>query len=177
MNKIVARQNTSVPSRSPFRGMLSRGLFEDLFDQYLSGFDNDYSQIVNVSMDVAETDQSFEVKVDLPGFAPDDVDIQIDSNTLTIRGERSESSEDKDEEKQFHRIERCRGSFSRSVVLPNSINEEATAAEFKDGVLKIVIPKSDEAKTSEGQHRKIIFHLHFFCPSWRRSCNGEVPAN
>lgn len=146
MNKTVAKRQPAGVSRSPFRGFLSRGLFEDLFDQYLRENNSEMSQMMNVSMDVAETDQAFEVKVDLPGMSADDVDIQIDTNTLTIRGQRSEESEEKDEEKQFHRVERYRGSFARSVVLPNSINEDESAAEFKDGVLKIVIPKSEEAK-------------------------------
>lgn len=146
MNKSVTKRKPSRVSRSPFGGILSRGLFEDLFDQYLTESNGEMSQLMNISMDVAETDQAFEVKVDLPGLSPDDVDIQIDNNTLTIRGQRSDESEEKDEEKQFHRIERYRGSFARSVVLPNSINEDETAAEFKDGVLEIVIPKSEEAK-------------------------------
>ena len=102
--------------------------------------------MANVSMDVAETDQAFEVKIDLPGIKPDDVDIQIDNNTLTIRGQRCEKNEERDEEKQYHRVERYSGSFARSIVLPTSINEDETAAEFKDGVLKIVIPKTEDAK-------------------------------
>lgn len=146
MNKTVTKRQPTGLSRSPLGSILSRGIFDELFDQYLGDTNGGLSQMMNVSMDVAETDQAFEVKVDLPGLSADDVDIQIDNNTLTIRGQRSEESEEKDEEKQFHRIERYRGSFARSVVLPNSINDDETAAEFKDGVLKIVIPKSEEAK-------------------------------
>lgn len=146
MNKTIAQRKPTPVSRSPFSNFLSRGLFEDLFDQYLTGSNEEMSQLMNVSMDVAETDQAFEVQVDLPGLNPDDVDIQIDNNTLTIRGERNDESEEQDEAKQYHRVERYRGSFARSIVLPNSINEDETAAEFKDGVLKIVIPKSEEAK-------------------------------
>ncbi len=146
MNNTVAKRHSSNLARSPFRGFLSRGLFDDLFDQYVKDSDGELSQMMNVSMDVAETEQAFEVQVDLPGLSPDDVDILIDNNTLTIRGQRSEETEQQNEEKQFHRVERYRGSFSRSVVLPNSINEDEAAAEFRDGVLKIVIPKSEEAK-------------------------------
>lgn len=149
MNKTVAKRQSGSVTRSPFsplRGIFGRGLFDEMFDQYLSETNSELSQLMNVSMDVAETDQAFEVKVDLPGIDPEQVDIQIDNNTLTIRGQRSEETEEKDEEKQFHRVERYQGSFSRSVVLPNAINEDETAAEFKDGVLKIMVPKSDEAK-------------------------------
>lgn len=104
------------------------------------------AEIMNAAMDVAETDQAFEVKMDLPGVCADQVDIQIDNNTLTVRGQRIKETEEKNQEKQYHRVERYSGSFSRSVVLPNSINEEETAAEFKDGVLRIVIPKAENAK-------------------------------
>lgn len=133
-------------SASPLRSLLPRDLFEDFFDQYLQGNGGGLTEMMQASMDVAETDQAFEVKLDLPGVSADDVEIQIDNNTLTVRGRREESTDEMDEEKQFHRIERYSGSFARSVVLPNSINEDETAAEFKDGVLKIVIPKSPEAK-------------------------------
>jgi HSP20 family protein len=148
MNRAVTQnQRPSKPTvRPPFRSLFGRSIFDDYFDHYLTEAGENASALMNVSMDVAETDQSFEVKVDLPGIDPDKVDIQIDNNTLTIRGIRIDESEDKDEDKQFHRVERYQGSFSRSVVLPTSINEDETAAEFRDGVLKIVIPKSEEAK-------------------------------
>lgn len=146
MNKTVSKRQPVSLTRSPIRSLFSRSLFDDMFDRYLSETNGEFSQMMNVSMDVAETEQAFEVTVDLPGINPDEVDIQIDNNTLTIRGQRDEESEEKDEEKQFHRVERYRGSFARSVVLPNSINEDETAAEFKDGVLRIMIPKSEEAR-------------------------------
>ena len=149
MNKILANREPNHVSRSPFlpfRSLFGRSMFEDLFDQFLSESNGSFAQSMNVSVDVAETERSFEVKVDLPGIDPELVEIQIDNNTLTIRGKRSEESEQKDEEKQYHRIERYQGSFARSIVLPNAINEDESAAEFKDGVLKIVIPKSEEAK-------------------------------
>lgn len=152
MKKSVTPREPGSVSRSPFggsplRGLFSRAALDDLFDQFLT--DNNgrqLAEVMNAAMDVAETSQSFEVKMDLPGVNAEDVEIQIDNNTLTVRGERSEEKEERDEDKQFHRVERYAGSFSRSVVLPNSINEDETVAEFKDGVLKITIPKTDDAK-------------------------------
>lgn len=144
MNKTIAQRQPG--NRTPFRGIFGRSFFDELFDQYLTETNGEITQMMNVSMDVAETEQAFEVKVDLPGFDPDHVEIQIDNNTLSIRGQRSEEAKRKDDEKQFHRVERYQGSFSRSVVLPNAVNENETTAEFKDGVLKVVIPKSEEAK-------------------------------
>jgi HSP20 family protein len=147
MNKVAkARTPVSPVNRSALGGLIPRSWFDDMFDRYLSETTGEISQSMNVSMDVAETDRAFEVKVDLPGIKPGDVDIQIDNNTLTIRGHREEEIEEKNEEKEFHRVERYSGSFARSVVLPNSINEDEAAAEFKDGVLKIVIPKAEDAK-------------------------------
>lgn len=142
----ISKRQSSNIGQSPFSNLFSRNFFDDLMGQYLLENNNQMPQMMQVSMDVAETDQAFEVKVDLPGINPDDVEIQIENNTLIIRGQRNEESEERDEDKQFHRIERYKGNFARSVVLPNSINEDETAAEFKDGVLKVVVPKSDEAK-------------------------------
>ena len=141
-------------SHSPFRGLFPRNMFEDLFEQYFSNGDSQLSEVLKASMDVAETETAFEVKMDLPGVSAENVDIQIDNNTLTVRGHRSDETEDTDEERHFHRVERYSGSFSRSVLLPNSINEDEAVAEFKDGVLKIVIPKTEDAKPRKIQISK-----------------------
>lgn len=126
------------------RSLLSRPWLGELFDQYLPAEDDgQFAEMMGTAMDVAETDQAFEIKLDLPGVASDEIEIQIDNNTLTVRGERSEEKEETDEAKRFHRIERASGSFSRSVVLPMAVNEDETAAEFKDGVLTIIAPKTE----------------------------------
>lgn len=145
MNKTLGNLK-SRDSLLPFRGVPSRSFVDDLFDHYLGNAGAELASFKNASMDVAETDHSFEIKLDLPGVARDDVDIQIDNNTLTIRGHRTSESEEGGQGKQFHRIERYSGSFARSVVLPNAIDDKGATAEFKDGVLKIVIPKAESAK-------------------------------
>ncbi len=146
MKKSMTRRPTSSLTQTPFEGWLPRNMMSELFDQFLADGGNQMTEIMSAAMDVAETEQTYEVKMDLPGVNTDDVDIQIDNNTLTVRGQRSNEVEEQDEAKQYHRVERYSGSFSRSVVLPASINENETAAEFRDGVLKIVIPKSEDAK-------------------------------
>ncbi len=148
MNKSVSTGNqTGSVARTPFRGLFTRPTFEDLFNQFLTeGNGGPLGEAMSAAMDVAESDQAFEVKMDLPGVKADDVDIQIDNNTLTVKGRRSEEKEEQDDDKHFHRIERYSGSFSRSVLLPGSINEDETIAEFKDGVLNIIIPKTDDAR-------------------------------
>lgn len=146
MSKTISTRPTGSVGRTPFRGLVPKAWFDELFDQFFTGERSDLAEMMNVSMDVAETEQAFEVKMDLPGVKPQDIDIQFDNNTLTVRGQRSETKEDKDEKKQYHRLERFSGSFARSIVLPMAVNDDETAAEFKDGVLKIVIPKAENAK-------------------------------
>jgi len=96
------------------------------------------------SLDVSETDAQVEVRLDLPGVDAKDLDIQINENVLTVSGERKEEKEEKD--KMYHRVERRCGSFSRSITLPCPVKQEAVDAQYRDGVLAIKLPKSEEAK-------------------------------
>ncbi len=146
MSRTLTTRKPGSMVRSPYHGLIPRAMFDDLLDEFWTGRNRQVSEMMNVAMDVAETNQAFEIKMDLPGVKVDDVEIQIDNNTLTVRGQRFEESEVKDEEKQYHRVERYSGSFARSIVLPTAVNEDETAAEFKDGVLKIVVPKNEDAK-------------------------------
>jgi HSP20 family protein len=96
------------------------------------------------ALDMSETDTAIEVRVDLPGITAKDIDIQVNSNVLTISGERQEDKEEKG--KTFHRVERRYGNFSRSVTLPSNVVESEVAAEYRDGVLTIKLPKTEESK-------------------------------
>lgn len=96
------------------------------------------------ALDLSETDNAIDVRMDLPGISAKDIDIQVNGNLLTISGERKEEKEEKG--KTFHRVERHYGNFSRSVTLPCMINESEVAAEYKDGVLTIKLPKTEESK-------------------------------
>ena len=97
------------------------------------------------SLDLSETDGEIQVKLDVPGIKPDEIDIEVRGDTLHVRGEHKEEKEEKG--KTFHRIERHTGSFSRSVALPCCVNEEKVIAECHDGVLTINLPKTEESKT------------------------------
>lgn len=158
MNKTVATRQPQSAKRRPiqgFQGLMRHPWFEDMFGQYLAtNGDGELAEMMQVSMDVVETDNAFEVIVDLPGIKQNDVDIQLDNNTLTVRGERSEEKEEKDEEKKYHRVERFSGSFSRSIVLPDSVNEDEASADYKDGVLKIVIPKSEDSNHGKSRSNR-----------------------
>jgi len=97
-----------------------------------------------LALDVYETDDSLVVRSSVPGVKPEDVDISISGNTLTISGETKEEEEVKEE--NYIRRERRFGRFSRSVALPEGLNTDQAEAEFEDGILKLSIPKAPEAK-------------------------------
>jgi HSP20 family protein len=96
------------------------------------------------SLDVSETDGQVEIRLDLPGVEAKEIDIQLNENLLTISGERKEEKEEKN--KTYHRVERRYGSFSRSISLPCPVKQEAIDAQYRDGVLTIKLPKSEEAR-------------------------------
>lgn len=147
MSKLPVTRSTNSYLPAPFgRFRLAKTVFDDLLDQMLTEGGGPMSEAMSTAMDVAETDQAYEVKMDLPGVKPGEVDIQIENNALTVRGSRTEEKEETNKEKRYHRVERSSGSFSRSVVLPSVVDESKAVAEFKDGVLVITVPKSEAAK-------------------------------
>jgi HSP20 family protein len=84
------------------------------------------------------------LKAELPDMKREDIDVTVDNNTLTIKGEKKLTDEVKDE--QFHRIERCYGSFTRSFSLPPNVDATKLSAEYKNGVLTVKVPLREEAK-------------------------------
>jgi len=96
-------------------------------------------------VDIYENDRhELLIKAEMPGMKREDIDIKVENNTLTIRGERRRESEVREE--QYHRVERSYGSFSRSFSLPSTIDSEKVSAEYKDGVLTVLLPTREEAK-------------------------------
>lgn len=91
--------------------------------------------------DVVETDKAFEVTVDLPGMKPEELAIELKNGQLWINGEKKEEKEEKG--KTYHRMERYYGSFQRVVPLPTAVDEEKIAADYKQGVLRVTLPKSE----------------------------------
>jgi HSP20 family protein len=96
------------------------------------------------AVDIYETENELVLKADLPDVDEKDLDIQIENNMLTIRGERKFDHEVKED--NYLRIERTYGAFSRSFSLPNTVNAEAIKAEYKNGVLRVELPKRAESK-------------------------------
>lgn len=96
------------------------------------------------AMDLAETENDFVLRADLPGLSEEDVNIELEDNVLTISGQRK--SEHEEHKEGFHRVERGYGSFTRSLTLPEGVNAEAIKASFDRGVLEVRIPKPEERK-------------------------------
>lgn len=84
------------------------------------------------------------LKAELPGLKREDIDVRVENNTLTLRGERKRDTEVKDE--QFHRVERAYGAFTRTFALPSTVDSEHVRADFKEGLLTITLPKREDAK-------------------------------
>lgn len=99
------------------------------------------------AVDIAEHDDEYVVKVELPGVAKDEVKITLESNILTISGEKRQDKESKKE--NVHRMERVYGSFQRSFTLPSTVRSEKIDAFFRDGILNISLPKAEEAKPKQ----------------------------
>jgi HSP20 family protein len=99
------------------------------------------------SVDIYEHDGNLVLKAELPGIDPKNVDVRVENNVLTLRGERKLDSEVKQE--SYHRVERSYGSFSRSFTLPSVVDTDKIKAEFKDGMLQLVLPKKEEAKPKQ----------------------------
>jgi len=99
------------------------------------------------AVDIYETENELVVKADLPDVQEKDIDVRVENNTLTIRGERKFSNEV--HEDNYLRVERAYGTFTRSFSLPNTVNTEAIHAEYRNGVLNVRMPKREETKPKQ----------------------------
>ena len=133
----------------PFRGATAlqdqvNRLFDDVFER--TGEESSLTAWAP-AVDIYETEHALMVKADLPEVDPKDLDIRVENNILTIRGERNF---DKDVQKEnYLRVERAYGSFARSFTLANTVNSEAIKADYQNGVLTLSIPKKEEAKPKQ----------------------------
>lgn len=148
MSTLMKREATSPRRVSGWPwGPLGRE-FDELFGRWLPEPVEAWERQVQMpTMDVSETEAEFEVRVDLPGYKPEEVEVRLDHGVLTIAGERKEEKKWEEEEgRKIHRIERRSGSFTRSVRLPEAIKEEQAEARFHDGLLEIRLPKVEESR-------------------------------
>jgi HSP20 family protein len=137
---------TTIARLEPFRGLST---LQDQFNRLLNQqFRNhtDESALTTwaPAVDIYETPNELVVKADLPDVNEKDIDVRVENNLLTIRGERK--FEKSVSEENYLRVERTYGSFSRSFSLPNTLNAEKIAADYKNGVLSVTLPKREESK-------------------------------
>ncbi|MGB9773233.1 MAG: Hsp20/alpha crystallin family protein [Bacteroidota bacterium] len=120
--------------------------FDRMFDSLLRGGEEELTMWAP-SADISESDDAYEVRLDLPGVSKDDVKITLENRTLCVQGERKQEKETKG--KNYHRMERVYGSFQRTFTLPSTVKTDKIDAKFKDGVLTITLPKAEEAKPKQ----------------------------
>ena len=96
------------------------------------------------AVDIFDTEEAIVLRAELPGLGPDDIDIEIDDNVLTLKGERR--FQETVDEGRFYRLERAYGHFQRSVTLPQGVKADEISADFDNGVLTVRVPKADEVK-------------------------------
>ncbi len=140
----AGRTMTSWFDRDPFRNLYAE------MDNMLSRFSERWNggdglpEMWNPSLDLSETDKEILITMDAPGMKPEEIEIEVSGGTARIHGEHKEEKEEKG--RTFHRMERRTGSFARIVELPCDVKEDTVAAEYKDGVLRVTLPKSEAAK-------------------------------
>jgi HSP20 family protein len=127
----------------PFRAVRNQfdALLDDWFGRGLAG------GMLSPRIDVSETEKEVTLAVELPGVEEKDIDVTLSGDQLTIKGEKKSEQESKDDKngRVFHRMERSYGAFQRTMTVPYEIEPEKVTASFKDGVLRITLPKPADA--------------------------------
>ncbi len=129
-------------SLSHFDPLTNLRVFEDAFTRFLN--EPQTNRPWSPAVDIYETENELVLKADLPDVDQKDIDVRVENQTLTIAGQRK--FEKQEAGKGFHRIERSYGDFVRSFAVPNSFNTEEIAAQYKNGVLTVTLPKKEAAK-------------------------------
>lgn len=132
----------------PFRDVVSlQNRLNSLFQDYNREGEPVSTAAFVPPVDIYEDNQSIVLKLEVPGMKQEDLNIQLENNNLTVRGERKFENEEKEE--NFHRIERRYGSFFRSFTIPSTVNPESVKADYDAGVLRIQLEKRPEAKPKQ----------------------------
>ncbi|MCI0349314.1 MAG: Hsp20/alpha crystallin family protein [Acidobacteriales bacterium] len=133
----------------PFRDLLN---LQDQVSRVFQDFGRGSDELLTSGtfvppVDIYEDEHSVTLKLEIPGMNEKDIDIKLENNTLTVRGERNFEKEEKEE--NFHRIERRYGAFARSFTLPATVDAEDVEANYENGVLRIKLAKRAEAKAKQ----------------------------
>jgi len=122
-------------------------LFNFSYPKWLDGETSVFSGTWLPAIDVVDDKDNLMIKADLPGLKKEDLDISLQDDILTIKGEKKNENEKK--EKNYYRVERSYGIFQRSLRLPSQVDSKKVNAKFKDGVLELTLPKKEEAKSKQ----------------------------
>lgn len=137
---------------NPYRELVSmQNMLDRLFGEFSARTPRRWmdweEENLSLPVDLVEDDQEFRLTAELPGMKPEDVDISISGNTLTIKGEFTEEQEG--ERKNIHFRERRYGKFQRTATLPSTVDADKIEASFENGVLKLSLPKKEQAKPKQ----------------------------
>jgi len=142
----------SLMRREPYDGAVSlQKAMDRLFEE--SFVRPAFSQDMNLALDMYETDQDVVVKLAVPGVKPEDIEVTVVGDTLTIKGKVE--SEEETKERNYHLRERRFGQFARTVTLPAPVQVDTTTAEFENGVLTLTAPKREEVKPKTVQVKAV----------------------
>lgn len=133
-------------NRDPF-GSLQQEM-DDLLTRFKMDFNGDgnLAEVVP-SLDFSETDDAYQIRMNVPGVKAEEVNIEVVGDTIRISGEHKEEKEEKG--RTYHRVERRSGSFARALTLPAAVKQDKVAAECKDGILTVTLPKVEAAKAQK----------------------------
>jgi HSP20 family protein len=129
-----------------------RSVFPNLFDEFFSELPfrsafHETTRSWTPAVDILEKDGNLILRAELPGVNEKEIDLKLDGNVLTLKGERK--LEDEQDSNNYHRRERLYGAFSRSFTLPESVDRDQIKADYKSGVLTVTIPQKPEVKPRE----------------------------
>jgi HSP20 family protein len=134
---LTPRRNQGLQTLQDRLNEMMGRLWDEPRDEWMAGG-------IAAALDVAETDNAFELRLDAPAMNVADFDIDVNGHVVTVRGERKEEKEEKG--KTWHRVERRTGAFARTITLPCNINADEVAAEYTGGVLTVKLPKTEAAR-------------------------------
>ncbi len=137
---------TNLTRWDPFSEMLSlRDAMNQLFEEsFVAPSFTRRGQGFVPALDLSETDDAFLVEATVPGLKPEDLEVTVENNVLTIKGEMRQETEDR--KRNYHRVERRYGQFQRTIALPSTVKADQIQASLSNGILRLEIPKAEEVK-------------------------------
>jgi len=151
----MTRMLQLVPRRHSFLSLIPE---IDMFDRFFTDLALpdflDEERVVVPAFDISETEKEYVISGEIPGMDAKDIDISLLDGCLTVKGEKRQEKEEKEE--NYHRVERHYGSFQRSFRIPEKVKTDKLDATYKDGILKLTLPKAEvsEAKKIEVKEKK-----------------------